>query len=82
MGTVERIGEFKQIETTSLHHEDFPNPQQFRWVPSGSPTPPTRRSSTYSHSQARSTPTPSSAGSTCSPPPAIGFLDGNGLGGR
>ena len=33
MGPVARIGEFKQIETTSLHHEDFPNLQQFRWGP-------------------------------------------------
>ena len=25
--------QYKQIETTSLHHEDFPNLQQFRWGP-------------------------------------------------
>jgi hypothetical protein len=30
---VSRIAQFKQIETTSLHHEDFPNLQQFRWPP-------------------------------------------------
>lgn len=28
-----RIAEYKGIETTSLHHEDFPNLQQFRWGP-------------------------------------------------
>ena len=33
MGPVERVAEFKQIETTSLHHDDFPNLQQFRWGP-------------------------------------------------
>jgi glucose/arabinose dehydrogenase len=33
MGPVERIAEYKGIETTSLHHEDFPNLQQFRWGP-------------------------------------------------
>jgi aldose sugar dehydrogenase len=33
MGPAGRIGEYKQIETTSLHHEDFPNLQQFRWGP-------------------------------------------------
>jgi glucose/arabinose dehydrogenase len=33
MGPVERIAEYKSIETTSLHHEDFPNLQQFRWGP-------------------------------------------------
>ena len=33
MGPVGRIAEYKGIETTSLHHEDFPNLQQFRWGP-------------------------------------------------
>jgi glucose/arabinose dehydrogenase len=33
MGPVGRIAEYKSIETTSLHHEDFPNLQQFRWGP-------------------------------------------------
>jgi glucose/arabinose dehydrogenase len=32
-GPLARIREYKQIETTSLHHEDFPNLQQFRWGP-------------------------------------------------
>jgi glucose/arabinose dehydrogenase len=32
-GPLERIVEFKAIETTSLHHDDFPNLQQFRWGP-------------------------------------------------
>jgi glucose/arabinose dehydrogenase len=32
-GPVSRVAQFKQIETTSLHHEDFPNLQQFRWGP-------------------------------------------------
>ena len=32
-GPVERLAEYKLIETTSLHHEDFPNLQQFRWGP-------------------------------------------------
>ena len=31
MGPLNRIAEYKQIETTSLHAEDFPNLQQFRW---------------------------------------------------
>jgi aldose sugar dehydrogenase len=33
MGPSTRIAEYKQIETTALHHEDFPNLQQFRWPP-------------------------------------------------
>jgi aldose sugar dehydrogenase len=32
-GPSSRVAEFKSIETTSLHHEDFPNLQQFRWPP-------------------------------------------------
>jgi glucose/arabinose dehydrogenase len=32
-GPVARVAQFKQIETTSLHHDDFPNLQQFRWGP-------------------------------------------------
>ena len=32
-GPLSRLAEYKQIETTSLHHEDFPNLQQFRWGP-------------------------------------------------
>jgi glucose/arabinose dehydrogenase len=32
-GPVGRIAEYKSIETTSLHHDDFPNLQQFRWGP-------------------------------------------------
>jgi aldose sugar dehydrogenase len=33
MGPASRVAEYRQIETTSLHHEDFPNLQQFRWGP-------------------------------------------------
>jgi aldose sugar dehydrogenase len=32
-GPVSRVGEFRQIETTSLHAETFPNLQQLRWPP-------------------------------------------------
>jgi aldose sugar dehydrogenase len=33
IGPVQRLSEYKLIETTALHHEDFPNLQQFRWGP-------------------------------------------------
>jgi aldose sugar dehydrogenase len=33
MGPASRVAQYKQIETTALHHEDFPNLQQFRWGP-------------------------------------------------
>jgi glucose/arabinose dehydrogenase len=32
-GPAARVPEFRAIETTSLHHDDFPNLQQFRWGP-------------------------------------------------
>jgi len=32
-GPISRLSEYKQIESTSIHHEDFPNLQQFRWGP-------------------------------------------------
>ena len=32
-GPADRIDEFKEIETTSLHNEAFPNLQQLRWPP-------------------------------------------------
>jgi glucose/arabinose dehydrogenase len=32
-GPLARLAEYKAIETTSLHHEDFPNLQQLRWPP-------------------------------------------------
>ena len=32
-GPIGRVGEFRQIETTSLHNETFPNLQQLRWPP-------------------------------------------------
>lgn len=32
-GPLARLAEYRAIETTALHHEDFPNLQQFRWGP-------------------------------------------------
>ena len=33
IGPASRVPDYKLIETTSLHHEEFPNLQQFRWGP-------------------------------------------------
>ncbi|HET9866279.1 MAG TPA: PQQ-dependent sugar dehydrogenase, partial [Nitrospira sp.] len=33
IGPSSRVPDYRLIETTSLHHEDFPNLQQFRWGP-------------------------------------------------
>ncbi len=32
-GPASRVAQFRAIETTSLHHDTFPNLQQFRWGP-------------------------------------------------
>jgi glucose/arabinose dehydrogenase len=39
-GPAARVADFKAIETTALHHEDFPNLQQFRWGPERIPDTP------------------------------------------
>jgi len=40
IGPASRVAEFRQIETTALHHEPFPNLQQFRWGPENIATTP------------------------------------------
>jgi aldose sugar dehydrogenase len=79
-GPVQRIEEFKSIETTSLHHEDFPNLQQFRW-------PPERIADTPQEALSRLFVLPGSHYSDPEfswkhvlAPAAIGFLDSHALG--
>jgi glucose/arabinose dehydrogenase len=79
-GPASRVTEFKSIETTSLHHEDFPNLQQFRWGPE-------RIADTPDAALARLFVLPGSQYSDPEfswkhvlAPAAIGFMDGRGLG--
>jgi aldose sugar dehydrogenase len=79
-GPAERLAEYKQIETTSLHHEDFPNLQQFRWGPE-------RIADTPEDAQSRLFVLPGSEYSDPEfswkhvlAPAAIGFLDSSALG--
>ncbi|MGH3923370.1 MAG: PQQ-dependent sugar dehydrogenase [Pseudonocardiaceae bacterium] len=82
MGPVERIPEFKQIETTSLHHEDFPNLQQFRWGPERiADTPDQALERLFALAGSHYT-DPQFSWKHVLAPAGIGFLDGNGLGGR
>ena len=79
-GPLSRLFEYKEIETTSLHHEDFPNLQQFRWGPE-------RIADTEQEAMSRLFMLP---GATYSDPEfswkhvvapsAIGFVDGGALG--
>jgi aldose sugar dehydrogenase len=80
IGPVERIAQYKSIETTALHHEDFPNLQQFRW-------PPNRIADTPDQALSRLFVLPGSHYSDPEfswrhvlAPAAIGFLNGGNLG--
>ena len=80
IGPLARIGEYKGIETTSLHHEDFPNLQQFRWGPE-------RIADSPEEARARLFVVPGSRYSDPEfswkhvlAPAAMGFVDGQGLG--
>ena len=80
IGPSSRVFEYRQIETTSLNNETFPNLQQFRWGPE-------RIATTQAEALARLFVLP---GSTYSepefswkyvvPPAAIGFISGKNLG--
>lgn len=79
-GPSNRIGEYRGIETTSLHHEDFPNLQQFRWGPE-------RIATTAQEARSRLFVLPGSHYSEPEfswkyvlAPAAIGFLDSRALG--
>src|SRR5688572_6043854 len=80
IGPSSRVPEFRLIETTSLHHEDFPNLQQFRWGPE-------RIAMTQAEALSRLFVLPGSHYSEPEfswkyvvPPAAIGFIDGRNLG--
>jgi glucose/arabinose dehydrogenase len=81
-GPASRVAEFKQIETTSLHHEDFPNLQQFRWGPERiADTPAEALSRLFLLPGARYS-DPEFSWKHVLAPAAIGFVEGRGLGPR
>jgi glucose/arabinose dehydrogenase len=80
MGPSSRVAEYREIETTALHHEDFPNLQQFRW-------PPDRIATSADQGLARLVTLPSATYSEPEfswkrvlAPAAIGFLNSRELG--
>jgi glucose/arabinose dehydrogenase len=80
MGPLSRIGEYKGIETTSLHHDDFPNLQQFRWGPERiAETPEEARSRLFVLPGSRYS-DPEFSWKHVLAPAGIGFMDGRGLG--
>jgi hypothetical protein len=80
MGPASDVADYREIETTSLHFEDFPNLQQFRWGPENIAT--TRREALrrlfrlpgmrYSD--------PEFSWEFAVAPAAVGFVKGEGLG--
>ena len=79
-GPASRVAQYREIETTSLHHDDFPNLQQFRWGPE-------RIATTRAEALSRLHALPGSHYSDPEfswkfvlAPAAIGFQDGRGLG--
>jgi glucose/arabinose dehydrogenase len=80
IGPLSRISEYKGIETTSLHHEDFPNLQQFRWGPERiADSPDEARTRLFELPGSRYS-DPEFSWKHVLAPAAIGFVDGGGLG--
>lgn len=79
-GPLDRIAQFKQIETTSLHHEDFPNLQQFRWGPENIADSPAEALSRLFALPGSRYSDPEFSWSHVLAPAAIGFVKGNGVG--
>jgi aldose sugar dehydrogenase len=81
-GPASRVAQFREIETTSLHHEDFPNLQQLRWGPE-------RIATTEADAKARLFVLPGStyrdpefSWKYVMAPAGIGFVEGRALGPR
>jgi aldose sugar dehydrogenase len=79
-GPVERLDEFKEIETTSLHHEDFPNLQQLRWPPENIADSSEEALSRLFVLPGSEYSDPEFSWKHVLAPAGIGFLDGNSLG--
>ncbi|MBC8646096.1 MAG: PQQ-dependent sugar dehydrogenase [Thermoanaerobaculia bacterium] len=80
IGPVERIAEYKQIETTSLHHDDFPNLQQLRWPPERIADTPAEALSRLFHIPGSHYSDPEFSWKHVLAPAGIGFVKGRGLG--
>jgi len=79
-GPVDRIAQHKQIETTSLHHEDFPNLQQFRWGPENIADSPAEALSRLFALPGSRYSDPEFSWRHVLAPAAMGFVEGDGLG--
>jgi glucose/arabinose dehydrogenase len=80
IGPAARVPEYKLIETTSLHHEDFPNLQQFRWGPERIADSPQEALSRLFVLPGSRYSDPEFSWKHVLAPAAIGFLDSTALG--
>jgi glucose/arabinose dehydrogenase len=80
MGPPSRLGQYKEIETTALHHEDFPNLQQFRWGPERIADNPAEAFSRLFVLPGSHYSEPEFSWKYVVAPAAIGFLDSRALG--
>jgi aldose sugar dehydrogenase len=79
-GPASRVADFKAIETTSLHHEDFPNLQQFRWGPERIADTPAEALARLFMLPGAQYSDPEFSWRHVLAPAAIGFMTGRGLG--
>ncbi len=79
-GPASRIEQYKGIETTALHHEDFPNLQQFRWPPQFIADTPQEALSRLLMLPGAHYDDPEFSWKHVLAPSAIGFTRGSGLG--
>ena len=80
IGPASRVGQYREIETTSLHHEDFPNLQQFRWGPERIATTTAEALSRLHELPGSHYADPEFSWKYVLAPAAIGFQRGRGLG--
>jgi glucose/arabinose dehydrogenase len=79
-GPSSRVAQFREIETTSLHHEDFPNLQQFRWDPQNIAATPAAALERLFELPGSRYSDPEFSWKFVLAPSAIGFQDGRALG--
>ena len=79
-GPSNRVPEYRLIETTALHHEDFPNLQQLRWPPANIATSGATALSRLFNLPGSTYRDPEFSWKHVLAPAAIGFIDGRGLG--
>jgi glucose/arabinose dehydrogenase len=80
MGPLSRLAQYKEIETTSLHNETFPNLQQFRWGPERIADSPAEALSRLFVLPGSHYSDPEFSWKLVVPPAAIGFVKGRALG--